>query len=104
MKEIWRNSGGPPKKKRSVELHSVLEFSASKVAPELTAVSAGVYGKCVQEGNILFNDALNTFHLRLYGVGHTVNDHSNSESRNPLPPYGLHFPISSKGPFICTIL
>ena len=23
-------------------------------------------------GNVLFNDALNTFYLRLYGVGHMV--------------------------------
>ena len=27
----------------------------------------------------LFNDALNTFYLRLYGVGHMVKDHSDSE-------------------------
>ena len=27
-------------------------------------------------GNVLFNDALNTFYLRLYGVGHMVKDHS----------------------------
>ena len=26
----------------------------------------------MKEGNVLFNDALNTFYLRLYGVGHTV--------------------------------
>ena len=25
-----------------------------------------------KEGNVLFNDALNTFYLRLYGVGHMV--------------------------------
>ena len=24
----------------------------------------------MKEGNVLFNDALNTFYLRLYGVGH----------------------------------
>ena len=30
-------------------------------------------------GNVLFNDALNTFYLRLYGVGHMVKDHSDSE-------------------------
>ena len=29
-------------------------------------------------GNILFNDALNTFYLRLYGVGHMIKDHSES--------------------------
>ena len=55
------------------------------------------------EGNVLFNDALNTFYLRLYGVRHMVKDHSDSAKGNPLPPHGLLFPISSKGSFICTI-
>ena len=32
-----------------------------------------------------------------------AKDHSDSESANLLPPYGLVFPISSKGSFICTI-
>ena len=32
-----------------------------------------------KEGNVLFNDALNTFYLWLYGVGHMVEDHSYSE-------------------------
>ena len=32
-----------------------------------------------------------------------VKNHSDSERGNPLPPYGLLFPISSKGSFICTI-
>ena len=53
-------------------------------------------------GNVLFNDALNTFYLRLYGVRHMVKDHSDSERGNPLPPHGL-FSINSKGSFICTI-
>ena len=39
----------------------------------------------------LFNDALNTFYLRLYGVIHMVKDHSDSERGNPLPPHGLLF-------------
>ena len=56
-----------------------------------------------KEGNSLFNDALNTFYLQLYGVGHMVKDHSDSERGNPLPPHGLFFPISSKGSFICII-
>ena len=43
------------------------------------------------------------FILRLFGVGHMVKDHSDSERGNPLPPHGLHFPINSKGSFICTI-
>ena len=55
-----------------------------------------------KEGNALFNDALNTFYLRLYGIRHMVKDHSDSERGNPLPPHGLLFPIS-KGSFICTI-
>ena len=59
------------------------------------------YGR--KEANVLFNDALNTFYLRLYGVRHMVKDHSDSETGNPLLPHGLRFPISSKGSFICII-
>ena len=32
-----------------------------------------------ERGNVLVNDALNTFYLRLYGVIHMVKDHSDSE-------------------------
>ena len=39
-----------------------------------------------RERNVLFNDALNTFYLRLYGVRHMVKDHSDSEKGNLLPP------------------
>ena len=56
-----------------------------------------------KEGNVLFNDTLNTFYLRLYGVTHMVKDHSDSERGNPLPPHRLLFPISSKGSFIYII-
>ena len=56
-----------------------------------------------RERNVLFNDALNTFYLRLYGVRHMVKDHSDSEKGNPLPPHRLLFSIDSKGSFICTI-
>ena len=56
-----------------------------------------------KEGNVLFNDALNTFYSRLYGVGHMVKDHSDSERRNLLLPHGLLFLINSKGSFICII-
>ena len=52
----------------------------------------------------LFNDALNTFYLRLYGIIHMVKDHSDSEKGNPLLPHRLLLSISSKGSFICTIL
>ena len=60
-----------------------------------------LYGR--KEGNILFNDALNTFYLWLYGVRHMVKDHSDSERGNLLPPHRLLFLNSSKGSFICTI-
>ena len=52
------------------------------------------------EGSVLFNDALNTFYLRLYGVRHMVKNHSNSERGNPLPNMG-YSPISRKVSFIC---
>ena len=32
-----------------------------------------------KDGNVLFNDALNTFYLRLYGVKHMAKKHSDSE-------------------------
>ena len=56
-----------------------------------------------RERNVLFNDALNTFYLRLYGVRHMVKDHCDSEKWNPLPPHRLLLSINSKGSFICTI-
>ena len=57
--------------------------------------------KLRKEGNVLFNDAFNTFYLRLYGVRHMVKDHSDMETGDPLLPlHGLFFLISSKGSFI----
>ena len=47
-----------------------------------------------KERNVLFNDALNTFYLRLYGVRHMVKDHSDSEKGNLLPPHRLLFHVS----------
>ena len=57
----------------------------------------------ISQRNVLFNDALNTFYLRLYGVRHMVKDHSDSEKGNPLSPHRLLLSINSKGSFICTI-
>ena len=48
------------------------------------------------EGNILFNDTLNTFYLRLYGVIRMVKDHSDGERGNPLPPHGLLFRLAAR--------
>ena len=56
-----------------------------------------------RERNVLFNDALKTFYLRLYGIRHMVKDHSDSEKGNPLLPHRLLLLINSKGSFICTI-
>ena len=57
-----------------------------------------------KEGNVLFNDALNTFYY-VYMASDIimVKNHSDSETGNPLPPQELLFPINSKGSFICTI-
>ena len=57
----------------------------------------------LERGRVLFNDTVNTFYLRLYGVRHMVKDHSDSKQGNPLLPHGLLFHYSSKGSFICTI-
>ena len=35
-----------------------------------------------KEETFLFHDALNTCYFRLYGVGHTVKDHSDNEKGN----------------------
>ena len=56
-----------------------------------------------KERHVLFNDALNTFYFRLYGVRHMEKDHSDREIENPLPPHGILFPINSKDYFMCTI-
>ena len=56
-----------------------------------------------RRGNTLFNDTHNTFYLWLYGVGHMVKEHSDSERGNPLTPHRLLFTISSKGSFIWII-
>ena len=55
-----------------------------------------MYGR--KERNVLFNDALNTFYLRLYRVGHNimVKDHSDRERGNPLPPHGYSFRLAAR--------
>ena len=44
-----------------------------------------------KEGNVLFNDALNTFYLRLYGVRHMVKDHSGRKEMFYLTMHSTHF-------------
>ena len=64
------------------------------------------YITCDKEENALFNDALNTFYLLLYGVGHMVNGHSERKPRSvtwALPvqlrhtEFGLVESLSNKG-------
>ena len=49
-----------------------------------------------KEGNILFNDALSTFYLRLYGIGYMVKNHSDRERANPLPHIGYSFQLAAR--------
>ena len=56
-----------------------------------------IFRRKLKEGNVLFNDALNTFYLQLHGVRHIVNFNTDSDRGNPLPPHRLLPPISSKG-------
>ena len=37
-----------------------------------------------RERNVLFNDTLNTFYLRLYGVRHMVKDHSDIDEKKKI--------------------
>ena len=48
-----------------------------------------------KEGNILFNDAVNTFYLRLYGVRHMVKDHSDSERGTHYRHMGYSFRLAA---------
>ena len=50
----------------------------------------------IKEGNVLFNNALNTFYLQLYGVRHMVKDHSESEKGNPLRHIGYSFRLTAR--------
>ena len=85
--------------------------------------------KIMKKGNVLFNDAPNTFYIWLYGIRHRVKGHSDSEKGNLkimkegnvlfndalntfyLWLYGVRHrvkdhidnEISSKGSFICII-
>ena len=49
-----------------------------------------------KEGNVLFNDALNTFYLRLYGVGHMVKDHSDTREETCCHHMGYSFRLAAR--------
>ena len=60
---------------RQLLLSAPVQLSDSSVQPLVRTLP----GKRMKEGNVLFNDALNAFYLRLYGVRHMVKNHSDRE-------------------------
>ena len=48
------------------------------------------------EGIVLFNDGLNTFYLRLYGVRHMVKYHINSERKPAAAKMGYSFRLAAR--------
>ena len=78
-----------------VELERALEVQHGLLVlrPQRVVVTCNQRRK---EGNVLFNDALNTFYLRLYGIGHMVKDHTDSERGNTLPPHGYSFRLTAR--------
>ena len=53
-------------------------------------------GYSVKEKNVLFNDALNTFYLRLYGFRHMVKDHSDSEKGTRCRHIGYSYRLTAR--------
>ena len=49
-----------------------------------------------RERHFLFNDALNTLYLRLYGVRHMVYDHSDSEKGNRCRHIGYSYRLTAR--------
>ena len=80
---------------RETKMHSLKRTDLRSIANQLIAIGR-------KQGNILFNDALNTFCLRLYSVGHMVRDHSvRAETRCMsysfrLAARALFYPLSYK--------
>ena len=54
-------------------------FIYGYMASDIWLRTIQIVSKRERERNVLFNDALNTFYLRLYGVRHMVKNHSDSE-------------------------
>ena len=49
-----------------------------------------------KEGNVLFNVALNTFYLQLYGDGHMVKDHSDRREETCCRHKGYSFRLTAR--------
>ena len=68
----------------SIRLTRLKPRAPPRAGPHQEQGSTKIMGQCNlfsgsgmlrKEGNVLFNDALNTLYLRLYGVRHMVKDH-----------------------------
>ena len=57
-----------------------MQYSANILFSVASSIASKVANKG-KEKHVLFNDTLNTFYLRLYGVRHMVKDHSDSERK-----------------------
>ena len=49
-----------------------------------------------REKNVLFNDAIITFYLRLYGVRHMVKDHSDNEKGTRCRHIGYSYRLTAR--------
>ena len=52
------------------------------IKTEISCSGFNIIECSVKEGSVLFNDALSTFYLRLYGVRHMVKDTRSRETCN----------------------
>ena len=69
---------GPPCGINPTTQHIISERSTSELHPA-PSLQLNYLVSIEKERNVLFNDTLNTFYSRLYGVGHMVKDHSATE-------------------------
>ena len=50
----------------------------------------------MNDGNVLFNDAVNTFYLQIHGIGNMVNDHRAREKTRNCHYMGYSFQIAGR--------
>ena len=80
---------------------SIMQIKASKMAHN-TILSIACYylllssERTERERNVLFNGALNTFYLRLYGVRHMVKDHSKVREETCCCHIGYSFRLTAR--------
>ena len=75
-------------------LITIFWSTKGKVATKIALVHLGpIYPLVLRVPHVLFQDTLNTFYLRLYGVRHMVKDHSDSQRGNQPLPHGILFPV-----------